>query len=531
MKKNLFFYVALYIRLSREDGDKEESDSVANQRKLLLDYIEEHAEFILVDIYIDDGYSGTNFERPEFKRMIKDIEDGKINCVIVKDLSRFGRDYIDTGRYLERFFPEMDVRFIAISDGIDSMKQAYDMMLPIKNIFNEQYARDISKKIQATVKTKQHSGEFIGSFASYGYKKSPIDKNKLVIDEYPAGIVKRIFNMYISGVGKQKIARILTDEGILCPSAYKQLNGEHYRNINYKENTYWTYSTINSILHKEIYIGNMVQGTKHQSMRGRQNRVAKEDWIVVSKTHEPIIDQETWDKAQSLLRRRTRQLDLASNQNIFAGFIRCGDCDAAMARVSWSRADGTKTDSFYCGTYKRYGRKYCTPHTLPLKLLEQIVLDDLKKIIQSIDDLEALVKQKPVNQKRNAEGKIQEQISKADAELGKIRKWKQSLYEDYKEGILTKEDYITYREDYIYKENLLLRQIESMRQIQAEDEENVLKSPWVRRLLQLREVEKLDRVTIVEMIDKILVYDNRRIRIIYNFSNELEELFETQIRN
>lgn len=531
MKKNLFFYVALYIRLSREDGDKEESDSVANQRKLLLDYIEDNEEFILKDIYIDDGYSGTNFNRPEFKRMIEAIGNAEVNCVIVKDLSRFGRDYIDTGRYLERFFPEMGVRFIAISDGIDSMRQAYDMMLPIKNIFNEQYARDISKKIQATVKTKQHSGEFIGSFASYGYKKSPVDKNKLVIDEYPAGIVKRIFDMYISGIGKQKIARILTDEGVLCPSAYKQLNGERYRNSNYKENTYWTYSTINSILHKEIYIGNMVQGTKHQSMRSRQNRVAKEDWIIVSNTHEPIIDQETWNKAQSLLKRRTRQLDLVSNQNIFAGFIRCGDCDAAMARVSWSRADGTKTDSFYCGTYKRHGRKYCTPHTLPLKVLEQIILDDLKKIIQSIDDLESLVEQRSVNQKRNTEGKLQEQIDKADVELCKIRKWKQSLYEDYKEGMISKEDYITYREDYTNKESLLKKQIESMRQLQVADEENILESTWVSRLLQLRDVEELDRTIVVEMIDRILVYDNRRIRIIYNFSNDLEGLFETYIRN
>lgn len=400
MENSIVYLTALYIRLSREDGDKEESDSIGNQRKLLMEYIASKEELVLKDIYIDDGYSGTNFNRPDFKRLIHDIEEKEVNCVIVKDLSRFGRDYIDTGRYLERFFPEMGVRFIAISDGIDSKRQTYDMMLPIKNIFNEQYARDISKKIQATVKIKQHSGEFIGSFASYGYKKSPVDKNKLVIDEYPASIVKRIFDMYVSGIGKQRIARILTNEGILCPSAYKQLNGQQYKNSNYRENSYWTYSTINSILHKEIYIGNMVQGTKHQTMRGKQNRVAKEDWIIVSQTHEPIIDQETWNRAQSLLKRRTRQLDLVSNQNIFAGFIRCGDCDAAMAKVSWSRADGTKSDSFYCGTYKRYGNKYCTPHTLPLNILEQIVLDDLKKIIHSISDLEKLAKQKPADKKR-----------------------------------------------------------------------------------------------------------------------------------
>lgn len=524
MKKNIIFFAALYIRLSREDGDKDESDSVGNQRKLLLEYIERQEDFILKDIYIDDGYSGTDFNRPDFKRMLHDIEQREVNCVIVKDLSRFGRDYIDTGRYLERFFPEKGVRFISISDGIDSMKQAYDMIVPIKNIFNEQYARDISKKIQATVKMKQKSGEFIGAFASYGYKKSPLDKNKLVIDEYPAGVVRRIFDMYVSGIGKQRIARILTDEGIACPSAYKQLNGEQYKNAYYSGKNYWTYSTINSILKKEIYIGNMVQGTKHQTMRSKQNRMNKADWIIVSGTHEAIIDKATWEKAQLLLERRTRQLDLMTNQNIFAGYVRCGDCDAAMSKISWKRADGTKSQSFYCGTYKRYGNKYCSPHALPIPVLEQIVLDDLKKIIDSISDLERLVKEKPV--KKALEGHLQEQRAKLELELEKISKWKQSLYEDYKEEIISKEEYIAYREEYTEKQNLLKKQLDALKERCVPDEEKLPESPWVSRLLQFKEITSLDRSIIVEMIDKILVYDNRRIRIIYNFSDELENLFK-----
>lgn len=523
MNKNITFYTALYLRLSREDGDKEESDSVSNQKKLLTEYIEGREEFILYDIYTDDGFSGTNFERPEFKRMLRDIETGKINCVIVKDLSRFGRDYIETGRYLERCFPQAGVRFIALSDGIDSMKQAYDMLLPIKNIFNEQYARDISRKIQATVKTKQHAGEFIGSFASYGYKKSPEDKNKLIIDAYPASVVRRIFAMYISGIGKQKIARILTREGVLCPSAYKELNGAHYKNGN--RTAYWTYSTINSILHKEIYIGNMVQGTKHQVMRGRQNRVNREDWIVVENTHEPIIDMETWNKAQQLLTRRTREVNLTTNQNIFAGFIRCGDCDAAMAKVTWSRADGTKTRSFYCGTYKRYGNKYCTPHTMPEAVMEHIVLEDLKKIVQSIKDLETLAKKKG----RRHSGEIpQSQIDTIKGELEKIRKWKQSAYEDWKENLLTKEEFLSYKQDYGRKEELLLKQVELLEQAaKTGNGDEITESSWVKRLLKLGNIEKLDRDIIVEMIDKIYIYENRRIRIIYNFTNKLEDLFAT----
>ena len=196
--KNILFNVAEYIRLSREDGDKAESDSIGNQRKLITDYLKNKDDFVLYDTYIDDGFTGTNYNRPSFKRMIADIEGGKVNCVIVKDLSRFGRDYIDTGKYLERYFPDHEVRFISITDHIDSMKQAYDMLLPIKNIFNEQYARDISKKVHASMKTKQRAGEFIGAFASYGYKKSPADKNKLVIDEYAAGVIRKIFKLYIA---------------------------------------------------------------------------------------------------------------------------------------------------------------------------------------------------------------------------------------------------------------------------------------------------------------------------------------------
>lgn len=349
------FQTAVYIRLSKEDGDKEESDSVGNQRRLLTEYVAKKEDLILYDTYIDDGFSGTNFRRPSFQRMIEDIESGKVNCVIVKDLSRFGRDYIETGRYLERVFPDLGVRFISISDGIDSLKQVYDMLLPIKNIFNEQYARDISKKVQTAVKTKQKAGEFIGSFTSYGYKKSPTDKNKLIIDEYAANVVRRIFSMYIQGYGKQRIAMILNSEGILCPSEYKKINGLNYNNPKrLKSTTYWSYTTINSILNKEIYIGNMVQGTRYQRMRGKQKKVPKNQWIIVKNTHEPIIDMETWNKVQLLLKRRTRKLDLETNKNIFAGFLKCGDCGRSMTKMIYKNKDGTRVFDFYCGTYRRH---------------------------------------------------------------------------------------------------------------------------------------------------------------------------------
>lgn len=520
------FNVAIYIRLSREDGDKEESDSVGNQRKLLTEYVSRHDDFILYDIYIDDGFTGTNFNRPAFQKMITDIEDKKVNCVVVKDLSRFGRDYIDTGRYLERIFPELGVRFISVSDNIDSIKQAYDMLLPIKNIFNEQYARDISNKIQATVKSKQKAGEFIGAFTSYGYKKSPVNKNKLVIDEYASEVVKRIFAMYAQGLGKQSIAKQLNAEGILCPSEYKKLNGENYKNCNrLKTTSYWTYSTINTMLHNEMYIGNMIQGKKHQRMRGKQHKVDKENWVRVENTHEPIIDRDTWDKVQKLLSKKHRDIDLETNKNIFAGFIKCGDCGRSMMKNFWRRADGSKSYSFYCGTYKRSGKDYCTPHTLPFQVLNDIVLGDLKAIIRNVENLQELIKKQSCTELK-IRNSTNTELIKVKAELERVKKLKKSIYEDYKDELISKEEYLSYREDYQQKEALYSKQIETLEAKKKETvTEDVFETPWLKRLLELKDIEELDRDIVVEMIDEITVYENRKIKIRYNFGDELKHLF------
>ena len=522
------FNVAVYIRLSREDGDKEESDSVGNQRKLLTEYVSRKDNFILQDVYVDDGFTGTNFKRPSFQRMITDIENGKINCVVVKDLSRFGRDYIDTGRYLERVFPELGVRFISVTDGIDSAKQVYDMLLPIKNIFNEQYARDISKKIQATVKSKQKAGEFIGAFTSYGYKKSPVDKNKLVIDEYAAEVVKRIFALYIGGMGKQSIAKLLNAEGILCPSEYKKVNGENYKNCNRLETTfYWTYSTINIMLRNELYVGNMVQGKKHQCMRSKQRPVDKENWIRVEKTHEPIIDHDTWKKTQKLLTRKHRDIDLETNKNIYAGFIKCGDCGRAMMKNFWRLADGSKSYSFYCGTYKRSGKEYCTPHTLPFQVLDDIVLNDLRTVIQNVTNLHGLVKKQSF-----AVSKVKRitdtELVKLKSDLERIKKLKKSIYEDYKEELISKEEFLSYREDYLRKEELYSKQIKTLEEKKKDNvTKDIFETPWLKRLLNLKDIEKLDREIVVEMIDQITVYENHKLKISYNFGNELEHLFSS----
>ena len=539
MMKKLLFNVAEYIRLSREDGDKAESDSIGNQRKLITDYLKDKDDFVLYDTYVDDGFTGTNFKRPAFMRMIEDIEAGNVNCVIVKDLSRFGRDYIDTGKYLERYFPDRDVRFISITDNIDSMKQAYDMLLPIKNIFNEQYARDISKKVHSSMRAKQKAGEFIGAFTSYGYKKSPTDKNKLVIDEYAAGVVRRIFRMYISGCGKNSIAVTLNKEGIVCPSEYKKLSGENYRNSHRLESTsYWTYSTINRLLQNEMYVGNMVQGRKTQRMRGKQRATDREDWIIVKGTHEAIIDEDTWNKAQDLLKRRTRNLNLNINMTIFAGYIKCGDCGRSLVKKvgtpGHGRGHGNENAvagiNYYCGTYVRSGRQYCTPHPMSHLVLERIILDDLKTIIQSVDDLQEVVRE--TCQTAGAVKRVTvNEKNWLNTELEKVRKLKKAIYEDYREELISKAEYVTYRQDYLKKEEQLEKQLESLEERAAlEADTDIFEIPWVKRLFELRSVEKLDRGIVVEMLHEIKVYENHKIEITYNFSDELEALFKSQVQ-
>ena len=522
MKNIILFIVAIYIRLSKEDGDRLESESVENQRKLIHDFLKGKEEFVVHDEYIDDGFTGTNFRRPNFKRMLEDIEAGKVNCVIVKDLSRFGRDYIDTGKYLERYFPDMGVRFISITDNIDSMKQAYDMLLPIKNIFNEQYARDISRKVHASMTTKQKAGEFIGAFASYGYKKSPEDKNKLVIDEYAAAVVRRIFNLYINGNGKIRIAHILNEEGIVNPAEYKRLSGDNYRNSKRLEKTtYWTYSTINRILQNEIYAGNMVQGKSIQHMRSKAKMQERDNWIVVENTHEPIIDADTWNTVQVLLKRRTRNLDLESNVSIFAGFLKCGDCGRAL-----SKKIGKRGNYYMCGTYVRSGRSFCTPHTISHSTLEKIVLDDLNVVIQSIDDIHGIV-EKHMSALRALKHVDDDEKNRLEDTLQNVRKRKKATYEHFTDGLLSKEEYLSYKQDYQKEEDLLMKRLAELVKQSKETPADILESAWIKRLLELKRIHELDRSIIVEMIDSIIVYTDNRIKIVYNFSKDLEQLFDS----
>ena len=500
-----------YLRLSREDGDKAESDSIANQRKLLEQYIHSHPELRLVDFYQDDGYTGTNFDRPAFQKMMKDIEQGQVNCVLVKDLSRFGRDYIEVGRYLEREFPAKRVRFIAVNDHVDSQRGRYDMLLPMKNIFNTQYARDISDKVRSAIHTKQQRGEFVGAFPSYGYRKDPSNHNRLVIDPSAAQVVRRIFDLFEQGWGKIKIAKQLNTEGIPSPSEYKRILGERYHNgRKIDQTTYWTYATIHRILQNQMYAGNMEQGRNYRpTMHGKAVQLDRADWTIVPDTHEAIIAPEQWERVQTLLQKRTRQLDFQSNQSPFAGFLRCGDCGRAMVKTK--SAGGVY---YSCGSYKRYGPTVCTKHSISHSVLEQIVLEDLNQIIASVQNLQSLAAETEKRSSREQKG----EQGRLEGGLERLYRLKKLAYEDYRDGLIRRDDFLRYQTDYEQQERELSAQLQKLKEAQEED---LLLHPWVQSLLQHGRLTSLDRITVAETVKQILIFEDGHIEITYTFSNEL----------
>ena len=508
---------ASYARLSREDGDRPESDSIVNQQRIIEDYCAVSGGIEIVETYVDDGFTGTNFQRPSFRRMIRDIESGKIDCVIVKDLSRFGRDYIDTGYYLERFFPRKNVRFIAVNDHVDSSIGAYDMMLPLKNVFNTQYAKDISEKVRSAFRAKQKRGEFVGAFAPYGYKKDPNNGNHLLIDPAASEVVRRIFEMAADGYGQIRIAKILNEEQIPCPSEYKHLNGEKYTNKNrLDKTTYWTYATVHTILKNEVYRGNTVSNRYFRpTMHGKAKKTPREDVIIVAHTHEAIVPDALWDCVQSIVSNHIRAADFNAPVHRFAGLIRCGDCGRAMCRKT---ARGAAV--FRCGSYERYGPAVCSRHSLRETELEAIVLNDLNRMLSEVRDLQRMSESlREAEEKRAKNDTGQERLEGA---ILRIQRQKKKLYEDYCGELMSRAEYQRYKADLDGQEEKLSLRLQKSADRPEPTEERFA---WMERLARTGMLESLDRATVLQTIRKIRVFEDRRIEITYLLSEDLRHLF------
>ena len=459
-----------YIRLSKEDAQKakkgDDSNSVINQGRLLDDYYNRHIdEFESAEKYIDDGCTGTDTDREDFQRLLADIYAKKINCVIVKDLSRLSRNYTDAGTLIENLFVQMNVRFISLAESVDSYKNpdsVSNIIVPITNVMNDQYCYQTSKKIRQVFDYKKRNGEFIGSYAPYGYIKDPNDKHALLVDEEAAEVVKQIFSMFVSGMTVRAIVNHLNDHGVMCPSLYKQSQGLKYHCPNGQMRPMWSTITVSSMLKNPVYVGDMAQGRNRVKSYKihKLEPVPEEQWIVVQNTHEPIIDRETFAKAKDLLKRDTRTAPKQKQLYLFSGFLRCADCGRAMSRI----ASKDLYVYYQCGTYKSLSKKACTMHSIKSTKLEAATLYAIQQQVHLAVNYSAIIAQiNAAPQKKSQSVRLNEQISAKEKELARIMRYKQALYQDWKDGNITHNDYRHMGADYEQQIETAMAVIDSLK--------------------------------------------------------------------
>ena len=503
---------------------------------MLNEFIEEHDDLIVYDTYIDDGFTGTDFNRPSFQRLLEDMRNGNINCVIVKDLSRLGRNYIEVGNYIEQVFPLFNIRFIAINDFVDSFKNPSStntILVPFKNLINDEYCRDTSIKIRTSLNGKKKKGEFIGAFPSYGYIKEPKDKHKLIIDESVANIIKNIFYWNVNeGLGKIAICHRLNDLGILNPTGHKKLElGQNYNNYGIQDNTYtWTPSTIRNILNNEVYIGNTVQGkrrTKSYKVH-KVEQVPEEEWVRVENTHEAIIDKETFEKAQELSKRDTKVSQKTKELSIWAGFLRCSDCKRAMNKKSSTNKSGNKYEYYICSTYRKKSNNLCTKHSIKVENLEKAVLKAINFHIDLLINTEEIVQQINESTYQNTKNEnLENMIIAKQSEIAKILNFKRTLYEDWKNGDITREEYLEYKQKYENDIERLKQNIERLEnEKQKYESKSINSNEWIEKFKEQKEITELSRDIMMELMDCIYVKENGDIKIKFKFEDEFKRCLE-----
>lgn len=514
----------LYLRLSRDDGDKEESNSITGQRELLRDYISQRPELREYAVRIDDGFSGSTFDRPSFQKMIEDVKAGRTDCIIVKDLSRFGRNYLDAGEYIEKIFPFLGVRFIAVNDNYDSLgdkKASDDLIIPFKNLINEAYCRDISVKIRSQLEIKRKNGQFLGSFAAFGYLKDEQDKNKLVVDQYAADIVRDIFKWKLEGVSPQDIADALNRLGVLSPMEYKRSLGMKFT-TSFKTNAkaVWSAGTVIRILKNPIYTGVLVQGKETTPSYKVHKRIIKDEseWTVIEDSHEAIISKIDFDSVQKVLKCDTRRSPGGKAVGLFSGMIFCGDCGASMVRKTVPA--GEKKYVYYvCSAHKQ--DKSCSPHRMRDVALEEIVLDSVKQHIREVIDMSELLTITDTAPLRTAQAqKVQRQLDKKHEEYEKLQKLLMSLYENLTEGIIDREEYTRLKASFTARADEAEKQMDALRENLKEIQNHGTENAWMNEFTKRQGLTALDRAVVVALIDKILIHSNDVVEIIYRWQDE-----------
>ncbi|CDC19017.1 putative uncharacterized protein [Eubacterium sp. CAG:274] len=506
------FKTAMYCRISHDDLNQQ-SESIDNQRLIIESYINEHKnEFELVKIYIDDGISGMTYDRAAFTEMMSDINIGKINAIIVKDLSRIGREQIETLNLIKKEFVVKNIRFIAITDNFDSFDSCKSdgLSTSFKLLLNDYYCADISKKVRSAQSAKMKKGDFIGSYAPYGYNKSPENKNQLVIDEYASQIVKRIFNMYLSGAGKLTIAKTLNNEGILNPTMYKrEVQKLNYVNSNKLTKTkYWTYSTIHKILSNPVYTGSMVQ---HKTEIKAYNihkkiQVPKNKWYVFENAHQPIIDNETFNIVQNMLKTKRVHIETTENLSKYTGLLFCKECGRAMNKfLSKPKKNGSRYITFKCSTYSKLGKQNCTIHSIKESELDEILIKEINKFMKQALDSETCeyIRNNSLNEDEN---KQKDTINNLNEKLDLCYNKRKTMLKYLSENIINTEDFKEFDTENKKEIETIKKQISNTEE-QIKNKKNQYNdyTVWLENILKHKEITEINRELLVNLVDRIYV--------------------------
>lgn len=503
--------VGIYCRLSIEDRDKAESDSSAsiqNQKAMLRDHCRER-DWEIYDIYIDDGYSGVDRSRPEFRRLLSDCEKGNIDIVLCKDQSRFSRDTVVIEEFINDKFLEWGIRFIGIADNADTESESYSTMRLFTSAYNEMYVKDISSKIRRTLAYKREQGQFIGSFAPYGYQIDPDDKHRLIIDRETAPVVRRIFEMYVSGEGYRRIVRKLNDDGIACPTEYKRQKGSKY--VNRKAETggangLWTQSTIGKMLANEVYIGTLVQGRSHHISykNKKRKRVNESEWVRVTDAHEAIIDPDTWSRVQERLKSHTRVGRSSQELSPLSGKVKCALCGRPMKRnVYYNKAKTIRYYGLQCAAYKTGAMNCPNKSSISGLVLEQNILDELNAIIEQYCQADKIKFSDIYSEQLR---QLEPELSKLNERRNSAEKRLVSMYKDKLDGVISNEDYILFRDKLSGEERELSARIDDIKSKIIDCREHIRNNDGKKSVIEeYTHFSKLDRIVADEFIDLVEV--------------------------
>lgn len=534
--KDQLFKVAIYLRLSKDDGDfssaengKSESDSIHNQRELLVSFLAKHPEMELYDEYKDDGRTGTNFDRPDFKRMMDDVRKGNVNCVIVKDLSRFGRDYIECGKYIEKIFPQLGVRFISINDGFDTEAagSADSIVIPFKNLINDSYSRDISIKVRSNLDVKRKNGEFIANFAVYGYEKDPENKNRLIVDECAAEVVRDIFKWKIEGLSPNRIAAKLNELGILSPMEYKKSRGSKFK-TEFKSSgkALWSHVAVRRILKNEVYTGVLVQGKRTTPNYKTKKFIYKNEseWVRVEDRHEAIIPRPQFDLVQQLLREDTRASAEKTTVHPFCGRIFCGDCNAPAVRKTVNSCG--KQYVYYVCSANKADRSVCSKHSIREDVLEKAVLATIQQQIAVILDMDLAMQQIEALSWEKAEiKKIDANIEYQNQIIEKNNALRLGVYEDLRAGILTKEEFLTLKDEFAARIDTAKQLIDQLASDKSGIQHGLSKQQsWLSQFQKYKNISEITRIVVVNLIERINVFEGSEIEVVFRQRDQFADI-------